>query len=121
MRTRGILALAAAATLSASGGVVPLVTPASAATPESTKAADAKAIRLRHLRVEVVAIDQDAKTLTVKRMGRRPKELTFSVEPDATTALTDLKPGERIKVGYIETGGKLMAKTIDKAPQQTRK
>jgi Cu/Ag efflux protein CusF len=103
------------------GGVVPLVTPARAAAPESTKAAEAKAMRLRHLRVEVVAIDQDAKTLTVKRMGRRAKELTFNVETEATTALTDLKPGERIRVGYVETGGKLMAKTIDKAPQPAKK
>ena len=119
MRTLAILA--AAMTLSMSGAGMALVTPAKAGTPDSTKAGAAKVTRSRRLTAEVVSVDLDAKTLTVKRTGRRAKELTFTVEPTVTSRLTDLKPGERVRVGYVETDGKLMAKTIDKASSHTTK
>jgi Cu/Ag efflux protein CusF len=79
---------------------------------EAPKSAPAKMTE-RHLTAQVVAVNADAKTLTVKR-SPKAKPMTLTVDPAATSALTDLKAGDRVKIGYIDEHGQLTAKTISK-------
>jgi hypothetical protein len=77
---------------------------------------------VRHMIGEVVSVDQTAKTLTVKRtVHRRTKDSVFTVEPEAASGLADLKAGDRVKVSYVESGGKLVAKAIANASHVAKK
>ena len=65
---------------------------------------------------ELVRADQAAKTVTVKHtVDKNPMQLTFGVEDGALSALAGLKPGDQVKVIYVETGGKRIIKSIVKA------
>jgi Cu/Ag efflux protein CusF len=68
----------------------------------------------RHLTGEVVAVNPDAKTLTVKRhaWGRK---LTFAVEGDAAAQLGDLKTGDKVTIGYGRAHRQLVAGDIVKS------
>ena len=80
-----------------------------AATEEAAKAAP------KSLAGELVAFDQTAKTVTVKHMvDKKPMQVTFSVEDGAVAALAQLKPGDPIKVTYVEMGEKRIIKSIVK-------
>ena len=87
--------------------------PTTSSTPaaEASKAAAPTTIRTRHLAAEIVSVDQGSKTVTVKR-GRNAKETTFTVEGDAAARLADLKPGDHVRIGYIDNQGQMTAKTI---------
>jgi hypothetical protein len=119
-----LLVLATALVAAAALGT-PMVALAAAAgqnTAETAKPATTSVAPLRHMTAEVVSANQEAKTLTVKRMVRHTaKESTFTVEPEAVSALADLKPGERVKVGYVVSGGKLVAKAIAGAAPMAKK
>jgi Cu/Ag efflux protein CusF len=80
---------------------------------ESTKAAAPKVAPERHLTAQVVSVNSDGKTLIVKR-SPKAKEMTFTVDPAATSLLADLKAGDRVKVTYLDEHGQLTAKTITK-------
>ncbi len=85
-------------------------TPAPATAEEAAKAAP------KSLAGELVAFDQTAKTVTVKHMvDKKPMQLTFSVEESAVATLAQLKPGDHVKVTYVEMGEKRIIKTIVKA------
>jgi len=88
------------------------------ANPEASKAA-----KPRTFYGQVVSVNQEAKTLTVKKTGwlRKPKELTFSIEEKAAPTLADLKPGDRVKVTYIKEDGKLLAQTLSKTQPKAGK
>jgi Cu/Ag efflux protein CusF len=89
-------------------------TPATTApAAEPTKAAAPKTTPERHLRGQVVSVNADAKTLTVKR-SPKAKEMALRVDPAAAATLTDLKAGDRVKVTYVDEHGQLMAKAIAK-------
>ena len=65
---------------------------------------------------ELVVADQAAKTVTVKhRVDGKPMQLTFGVEDGALSALASLKPGDQVKVIYVEMGDKRIIKSIVKA------
>src|SRR5512135_3490117 len=89
---------------------------ASSATKEPSKATSAPAAKsgtrkvaaMRHVTGEVVSVNQNAKTLTVKH-GPNGKELTFAVEADGTARLSDLKAGDQVKIGYVKSHKQLMA------------
>jgi Cu/Ag efflux protein CusF len=83
--------------------------PAGAADPGSKPPAT-KPAQVRHLTAEVVAVNTDAKTLTVRHGSK--KEVTFTVAQDAAGPLKDLKPGQRVKVTYQRTGDALTAQAI---------
>jgi hypothetical protein len=82
-------------------------------TAELAKAETSQTARPHHLIGEVVAVDQAAKTATIKFTVRRnPKEATFTVEDQAAPTLADLKPGERVRVDYHKEQGRLIAHSI---------
>jgi Cu/Ag efflux protein CusF len=70
---------------------------------------------------EVVAVDQAAKTVTIKFMVQsKPREATFSVEEQAAPTLADLKPGDHVRVGYNKEQGQLIAHSIVETYRQAR-
>jgi Cu/Ag efflux protein CusF len=86
---------------------------APAVTPAVTQ--DAAKVAGKSLAGELVSVDQTAKTVTVKHMvDSKPMQLTMSVEDTAIATLAQLKPGDQVKVTYIEMGGKRIVKSIVK-------
>ena len=84
------------------------------ATPPAPAEAAAKAAP-KSLTGEFVAVDQAAKTVTVKHMvDKQPMQLTFGVEDGALSTLAALKPGDPVKVTYVEMGEKRIIKSIVK-------
>ena len=84
-------------------------------TPPAAAEDPAKAA-FKSLAGELVAFDQTAKTVTVKHMvDKKPIHSTFSVEESAVEALAKLKPGDHVKVTYVESGDKRIAKSVVKA------
>lgn len=82
---------------------------APAATPDAAKAT------AKNLAGELVAVDQAAKTVTLKHMvDSKPMQLTMSVEDGAMANLAQLKPGDQVKVSYVEMGEKKVVKSIVK-------
>lgn len=76
--------------------------------------------RMKNVSGEVVSLDEAAKTLTLKQAGKTPKELTFTVADTAAKTLTGLKPGDRIRVGYVDEAGKLTAEKIVRSRQKAK-
>jgi len=93
---------------------------ASSASGQPSTPATQKPIRTHHLIGEVVSVDQAAKTLTVKHgSSKNAKDMTFMVETD--TVLNDLKPGDHVKIGYVNSSGHLTATTITKNEHTAKK
>jgi len=83
--------------------------PAPAASEDAAKAAP------KSLAGEFVAADQVAKTVTVKHMvDKKPMQVTFGVDEAALAMLAQLKPGDPVKVTYVEMGDKRIIKSIVK-------
>jgi hypothetical protein len=96
--------------------------PAVMNTAVGARPAKAAVAGVRHMIAEVVSVDWTARILTVKRTIRhKTKESAFTVEPDAASGLADLKAGERVKISYVESGGKLVAKAIVSASHVAKK
>lgn len=88
-----------------------------AAPPAATPAVaqDAAKVAGKSLAGELVSVDQAAKTVTVKHMvDSKPMQLTMNVEDTAIATLAQLKPGDQVKVTYVEMGGKRIVKSIVK-------
>jgi Cu/Ag efflux protein CusF len=84
--------------------------PAAPAAAEEAKAAP------KSLAGELVAFDQTAKTVTVKHMvDNKPMQFTFAVEDATAATMTQLKPGDHVKVTYVEMGEKRIIRSIVKA------
>lgn len=84
-------------------------TPAPATAGDTTKAAH------KSITGELVAADQAAKSVTVKHMvDKKAMQMTFSVEDAAVASLAQLKPGDPVKVTYVEMGEKRIIKSIVK-------
>jgi Cu/Ag efflux protein CusF len=111
-KTTGWLA-AMLAMLTLVGPAIAADAPTTSSTPaaEPSKAAAPKTMRTRHLAAEIVSVDQGGRTVTVKH-GRNAKETTFAVEGDAAARLADLKPGDHVRIGYVDNQGQMTAKTI---------
>ena len=78
--------------------------------------------RLHRLVGEVVAVDQTAKTVTIKYMVRgQPKEATFNVGEKAAPALVDLKPNDQVRLSYSKEQGRLIAQSIVETTHQASK
>jgi Cu/Ag efflux protein CusF len=84
-------------------------TPAPAASEDAAKAAP------KSLAGEFVAADQAAKTVTVKHMvDKKATQVTFGVDEAMFAMLAQLKPGDPVKVTYVEMGEKRIIKSIVK-------
>jgi Cu/Ag efflux protein CusF len=89
---------------------------------EMSQAETPKAARLHHLTGEVVAVDQTAKTVTIRHMVRgQPKEATFNVEKNAAPVLGNLKPNDRVRLSYVKEQGQLTAQSIVETHHKARK
>lgn len=96
--------------------------PAHGKMAETAKTGMPKAARLHRLVGDVVAVDQTAKTVTIKHMVRgQPKEATFNVGEKAAPALADLKPNDRVRLSYSKEQGRLIAQSIVETTHQAGK
>lgn len=96
-------------------------TPAQPVTPPAAKAA-AKAAGLKHMAGEVVSVNADTKSLTVKHTGKKKtKDLTFTLTGDALGHLTDYKPGDSVRVAYVDEAGKLVAQSVTHSKHAAKK
>ena len=85
------------------------------ATPPA-HAEDAAKAAAKSFTGELVVADQAARTVTVKhRVDGTPMQLTFGVEDGALSTLAGLKPGDHVKVTYVEMGDKRIIRSIVKA------
>jgi hypothetical protein len=83
--------------------------PAPAASEEAAKAAP------KSLAGELVAADQAARTVTVKQMvDRKAVQHTFGADEATFAALAHIKPGDHVKVTYVERGDKRIIRSIVK-------
>ena len=90
--------------------VLALVTLGLAGAASAASAAHAK---VRHLTATVASVDEKAKTVSVTRIVKgKTQELTFGVDKDAMATLAQLKPGEQVKMSYVESGSKMTAQSI---------
>jgi len=96
-------------------------TPAQPAKPSAAKPA-AKTAGVKHMAGQVVSVNADTKSLTVKRTGKKKAtELTFTVTGDAAGHLTDYKPGDSVRVAYVDEAGKLVAQSVTHSKQAAKK
>ena len=117
MRKLSILLMAVATTVSFAGSSLAQAKTAGQPTHGKmaalAKAETPMAAKPHRLAGEVVAVDQAAKTVTVKFMVRKhPKEATFTADEQAAPRLADLKPGDRVRVGYHKEQGQLIAHSL---------
>lgn len=93
----------------------PAAPPAAPAAPAPAVAREAAKVAGKNLAGELVSVDQAAKTVTVKHMvDSKPMQLTMTVEEGAIATLAQLKPGDQVKVTYVEMGEKRIVKSIVK-------
>lgn len=95
----------------------PAAPPAASAAPAAAPAVAREAAKVagKNLAGELVSVDQAAKTVTVKHMvDSKPMQLTMTVEEGAIATLAHLKPGDQVKVTYVEMGEKRIVKSIVK-------
>ena len=96
-------------------------TPPTTATPPAANAAN-KAACVRHMAGEVVSVNADSKSLTVKHTGKKKaKELSFTLTGDAAGHLTDYKPGDSVRVVYVDEAGKLVAQSVTHSKHAAKK
>ena len=96
-------------------------TPAQPATPPAAKPAG-KAAGVKHMAGEVVSVNADTKSLTVMHTGKKKsKELTFTLIGDALGHLTDYKPGDSVRVAYVDEAGKLVAQSVTHSKHAAKK
>jgi hypothetical protein len=118
MRKRIVLTMAVLTMLSGAG--LSFAQPTLAEQPVQGKVAEmgqatetSTPARLHRLTGEVVAVDQTAKTVTIKHTVRgQPKEATFTVEESAAPALVNLKPNDWVRLSYSKEQGRLTAQAI---------
>jgi Cu/Ag efflux protein CusF len=90
----------------------PAAKPPAAATMPADKPATPK-VAPHRMTAEVVAVNPEARTLTVKH-GAKGKEVTFAVDGDAASHLGDFKTGDQVKISYAKSHDQLIASQISK-------
>src|SRR5437899_12682445 len=94
--------------------VGPSVAQAKPGTMPEAAATLTKPARVRQLVGSIVSVDTQSKTVVVQRTAKgKSQEYTFAADKDAAAALAQLKPGERVRVSYIEENGRM---TAEKTP-----
>lgn len=108
MRTIAVLFLSVFTVLSLAG-------------PSLAEVAAGKGAKTRQLIGDVVSVNREAKSVIVKTAGRMPRDYTFAADKDATGALAELKPGERVRVTYTRAQKALTATAIVKTQQAAKR
>ena len=73
----------------------------------------------KNLTGEVVSVDKGSRRMTVKPLGwLTSEEVTFAVAEPVVPMLANLQPGDRVRVGYVEAHGQLIARAITKVPAE---
>lgn len=117
MKTFKYLLVAAVAVPAIAGtGFAQTAKPATPAAPAAAPQEAAKpAAAAKNFAGELVSVDQAAKTVTVKHMvDSKPMQLTMAVDESAVATLAQLKPGDQVKISYVEMGEKRIVKSIVK-------
>jgi len=72
---------------------------------------------------KVLTVNRDAQALTVKSITPDGREIdsVFSVQEAAARDLADLRPGEMVRITYVQVNGQLRAQRIVKAPDSAPK
>ena len=113
MKAFKYLAIAALAIPAVAGPAI-AQTPTPATPPRAASEHAAKAAP-KSWAGEFVAADQAAKTVTLKHMvDRKPMQVTFRADEATFAMLAQLKPGDPVKVTYVEMGEKRIIKSIVK-------
>ncbi len=105
------------------GPAKPDATKASPAAQSSEVKKSAEKVTLVTGKVKSVA----ANSLVVQVSGKTAKEMTFDLTGTAIkaggkdAAISDLKDGDEVRVGYTESDGKLVAKTVTARPGKAKK
>lgn len=77
---------------------------------------------MKHMAGEVVSVNANTKSLTVKHTGqKKAKDLTFTLIGDAAGHLTDYKPGDSVRVAYVDEAGKLGAQSVMRSKHAAKK
>jgi Cu/Ag efflux protein CusF len=129
MRRALVLLIAALMVLSFSGLALAQgqTTPPTAATPgpgtpPPAEKSAGKATGVKHMTGEVVSVNADTKSVTVKHTGKKKaKPVTFTLGADATGQVTDYKPGDSVRVSYVDEAGKHVAQSVTKAKAPEKK
>jgi Cu/Ag efflux protein CusF len=95
---------------------------APAGPPEKAAATDTKDVKatkaeMLRARGEVVSVDAAAKTMVVKGTKEVPAEMTIdiaNVKSGKRHKIEDVKPGDKVMIGYTEVDGKMVAKHVGK-------
>jgi hypothetical protein len=58
-------------------------------------------------------VNADSKTMTVKHIGKKKtKQMTFTLAGAAAAHAAEFKPGDSVRVGYMDDMGTLVAQTV---------
>jgi hypothetical protein len=104
-----------------SSGTAPSKSSTSSTTSSATKSSEKKASAPKTLRErgELTAADAKAGTAKVKL---KDKELSLTADSqEAKDSLAKVKVGDKVRVAYVESDGKLMLKSISKTKLPTTK
>jgi Cu/Ag efflux protein CusF len=121
--TAALMVLSLSSLALAQGQTTPPTTaaPPTTTTPPAAKPAT-KAAGVKHMTGEVTSVNADTKSFTVKHTGKKKaKPLTFTLGADATGQVTDYKPGDSVRVSYVDEAGKLVAQSVTKAKPAEKK
>jgi type II secretory pathway pseudopilin PulG len=83
-------------------------------TPNMATAQD----QARQMTAQVMRVNRDAQALIVRAITPDGREVdsVFSVQEAAASALADLRPGEMVRITYVQVNGQLRAQRIVKVP-----
>jgi Cu/Ag efflux protein CusF len=115
-----VLSLTSLALAQAQTTPPPTAAPPAPGTPPAAKSSTKAGVK--HMTGEVVSVNADTKSVTVKHTGKKKtKPLTFTLSPDATGQVTDYKPGDSVRVSYVDETGTLVAQSVTKAKPAAKK
>ena len=118
MKTGSIVPLAALVALSVAW---PLAAQSQSGTVVVTKPT-AKALGTHHLAGEVVSVNAESSSITVRHVAKKKFRLmTFALTGDAAAHMSDFKTGDAVKVAYVDDAGRLVAQSIVRSTPAVKK
>lgn len=100
--------------------IAALVAPGAGGVARAATAPGHHKLALRHhMTAEVVSVNADAKTVTVKKNGRHGRDYTFNAADGVHVAA--LKTGEHVRVTYVKSGADRIAEKIVPSSRTAKK